>query len=349
MAVTIRRLPSHSIDQSFDSSGLLREYQGWAKDGLRALEKGPDLALRRCKGRVFYSGMGASAAPGEVFSDYLRNEGVRLNLITNHILPDDITPNDTLVAVSLSGSTEETLIVAERASFLGVPVVGLSAGGKLKELCLERGLPHVQLERNLTSRSSFPLLMGGVSRVLSILLGRGSLLELSANAWRNLDPLAQRIFSEGQESGPVSLAKWLLNAPHINIYYSPFAPSVGRRMKNMLSENAKTRSTSSDILEVQHDGITAWEGDYGTKLVLIKSPYDDEFVTRRFAAVSDVVRSLGFGVEELPGTQGGLEYFVNSFFYIDLASIYLALLKRVDPAVTRSQRLVRARLDNAPA
>lgn len=345
----IRALSSQPIDQRYDGSGLLSEYQNWADDGLRALEKGIDVNIKRCNGEIYYAAMGASAAPGEVLSDYLKNEGVRVNVISSHILPEDVTPADTLMAVSLSGGTEETLSVVEKAISQRIPVIGLSAGGKLKELCISKGMPHIQLERNLTSRSSFPLILGGACRVISCLLDSDKAVENASASWKNLKVLSQSLLDDSQESGPAMFARWLSSAPHIEIYYSPFAPCIGRRMKNMLSENAKTRSSFSDILEVQHDGITAWEGDFGTKLVLARSPYDDVFVSRRFTAVSDVVRSLGFGVKELPATQAGFDYFIDSFFYIDLTSIYLALLKRVDPAVTRSQRLVRARLDNAPA
>ncbi|MEM3804069.1 MAG: SIS domain-containing protein, partial [Conexivisphaerales archaeon] len=83
-------------------------------------------------------------------------------------------------------------------------------------------------------------------------------------------------------------------------------------------------------------------------LVLLSTPYDDQFVTRRFSAVADVVRSLGFGVRQLQMDSKGLEFFFKSVLYIDLASIFLAMLKKIDPSVTRSQRLVRARLENTP-
>jgi len=72
-------------------------------------------------------------------------------------------------------------------------------------------------------------------------------------------------------------------------------------------------------------------------------------LTKRFSAVSDVVKSLGFGVRQLQMDSSGIEFFLKSIYYIDLTSIFLALLKKIDPSITRSQRLVRARLDNSPA
>lgn len=339
---------SATIDTSYDRSNLLGDYLLWCEDGVNSAEAVLELQLDECKGRVFYAGMGASAAPGEVLSDYLSYEySTEIRVVSSHLLPHSFTKDDVLLAVSLSGSTEETLSVVEKLLGVGGKVVGFSSGGKLKQVCESRGAPHVQLERRLTSRSSFPLILGKVSKVIGMLLGI-ELGESVSRAWTEIKPHVPTFMSLHVEGSPSSMARWLYNSPHITIYYSPFIPSVGKRARYMLSENAKSRCNASDILEVQHDGISAWEGDYGTKLLLLPSPYDDSFVTSRFRAVGDVVRSLGFGVRQLQFDLKSLAFLLESVYYIDLMTIYLALLKKVDPSVNRSQRLVRSRLDNTP-
>ncbi len=338
------------IDTSYDRQNMLSDYASWCDDGIKAAEaKLPSLPESR-DGRFYYAGMGASAAPGEVISDYFSVEsGMELKVISSHILPLGIEKKDIMLAVSLSGSTEETLTVVEKAIQAGVSVIGFSSGGRLKEVCDRNGLVHVQLDKRLTSRSSFPLIFGRVLAAIESMMGRGQLVQNAVESWERIRKAMPSFMSLHLEGAPSSLARWLYNSPHITIYYSTYCPSLGRRMRNMLSENSKSRSSIEDILEVQHDGITAWESDYGTKLLLLSSPYDDQFLTRRFSAVSDVVKSLGFGVRQLQMDTSGIEFFLKSVYYIDLTSIFLALLKKIDPTVTRSQRLVRARLDNSPA
>jgi glucose/mannose-6-phosphate isomerase len=327
---------------------MLEDYRLWCDDGIISASASPGVELGVSQGVVYYAGMGASFAPGEVLSDYLSALGVDLKLISGHLIPKAVSKKDTLVAVSLSGANEETLRVAERALSLGVRVVGLSAGGRLKELCVKHGAPHVELQKGVTSRSSFPKIFGRVSQVIASLLDLKELVPQVEESWRRLKEVSGRMMSTDSEDGPAGLATWLFNSPHITAYHSPLATCLGRRLRNMLSENAKMRSTTADILEVQHDGISSWETDYGTKLLLLPSPMDDDFISSRFRAVSEVIRSLGFGVKELKVGDSGLYFFLSSVFFIDLTSIYLALLRRLDPAVTRSQMLVRSRLEKTP-
>jgi len=338
------------IDTSYDRQNMLSDYASWCDDGVKAAEASlPSLPESR-NGRIYYAGMGASAAPGEVISDYLSAEsGTELKVISSHLLPIGIEKKDILLAVSLSGSTEETLAVVEKAISSGVRVVGFSSGGKLKEICDKNGSVHVPLEKRLTSRSSFPLIFGRVLAALDKMMGREQLVQSVVESWERIKKAMPSFMSLHLEGAPSFLARWLYNSPHITVYHSTYCPSLGRRMRNMLSENSKSRSSIEDILEVQHNGITAWESDYGTKLVLLSSPFDDQFITKRFSAVADVVKSLGFGVRQVQMDSSGIEFFLKSIYYIDLTSIFLALMKKIDPSVTRSQRLVRARLDNSPA
>jgi len=59
------------IDTSYDRQNMLSDYASWCDDGIKAAEaKLPSLPERK-DGRLYYAGMGASAAPGEVISVYL--------------------------------------------------------------------------------------------------------------------------------------------------------------------------------------------------------------------------------------------------------------------------------------
>jgi hypothetical protein len=134
-------------------------------------------------------------------------------------------------------------------------------------------------------------------------------------------------------------------ASHLSAYYSPFNLSVGTRFKNVLSENAKMDCTIADVMDVMHDGITCWEHDYNSRLILMRSWMDDEVVGHRFSLIGELVRSLGFGTTDVgSSSKDGIQDLLHSFYYLDLVSVFAALLRRIDPGVTQSQEVLKQKL-----
>ncbi|MDG6929514.1 MAG: hypothetical protein JRN39_05185 [Nitrososphaerota archaeon] len=322
-----------SFDVGYDRSGMLKDYAAWREKGLAALSAVSWRGAVKAR-RVYCAAMGASAAPAEVFRDCFPGAG--LCVVESHMLPADAGKGDAFVACSLSGNTQETLLALRSALERGMPAVGISGGGKIAEVCAGGGVPHVRMPKMLTSRSSFPIIASTMAAVLSQLAPLPSLVD------------GLRLWFEGPASDDArskELATWMHGASHLTIYHSPLAPSLGRRFRNVLSENAKARTTVTDIMDVQHDGICSWEADSGSKLMLLPGPADDEVISGRFEAVGDVVRSLGFDVRLLKFGGTGLGYMLDAIYFLDLASIHLALLRKLDPGATRSQELVRRRME----
>ncbi len=329
------------IDRAIDRSNMLADYALWAEKGIEVLNYQFEAERQQDEINIFCAGMGASAAPAEIFVD----NGYRLKIVQNHILPRDIGSKDTLIAVSLSGNTEETVLALKAAIAKGIKCIGISNGGKIKEICLSNSIPHLAIPKMLTSRSSFPIIASALALVLSKLYGQTKILEEMKQWYDSLSSLSKRLLNEETENQSISIASFMLNATHLTIYHSPYTAGIARRMRNVLSENAKARSTITDIMDVQHDGITCWENDYGSKLILLPSQRDDEVISSRFSAVADVVKSLGFGVSQISSTGQGLQYLLNIVYTMDIATIYLALMRRLDPSVNRAQELLRRRLE----
>lgn|GEM_PF-965496 len=335
------------VDVSFDRKGLLRDYRVWPETGLKTLENVPQLSVRPTDGEVYLAGMGASSAPGELLKDALRPEGLDIHVVRSHMVPPRLSGQDLLVAVSLSGNTEETAYLFDRALDMGCKAVAISSGGYLQTICRRRGADFVTVEGLATARSSLPSLLARVCQTLDFAKPGYGLTDKLKAAFLSLRPYSSSYSEPGSSMcEPAEVALWLHGATQVVAYHSPYAPSVGFRLKNVMSENAKLWANVSDIMDVMHDGITSWEQAFGAKLLLLRDSRDDDVIRTRFDLIGRRVESLGFQVKDMPPPEGdALSSLLASFYLLDLSTVYLALLRRLDPGVTMSQGVIKQELN----
>jgi glucose/mannose-6-phosphate isomerase len=337
---------SSFIDVSFDRKGLLRDYRAWPETGLKTLENLPPVHVEAGPTRVFVAGMGASSAAGEFLRDALAQSQVRVNVLRSHIVPADLGKEDLIIGMSLSGGTEETAYVFDQALRRGAKGIAIASGGLLKTIADRRGAQFVKIEGGATARSSFPVFVSTLAGALEGWKPELGLKGRLAGAFEGLRKVSA-VYSDPDvdRSAPAKTASWLQEATHTSAYYSPFNLSVGIRFKNVLSENAKMDCTITDVMDVMHDGITCWEHDFGSRLLLLHSWRDDDVVNHRFSLIGEQVRSLGFQtIDVSSGSANSVQDLLYSFYYLDLVSVFSALLRRLDPGVTQSQEVLKQKL-----
>ncbi len=273
---------SSFIDVSFDRKGLLRDYRTWPETGLKTLENLPQVHVDPHAERVFVAGMGASSAAGEFFRDALAQSYLRVNVLRNHIVPSDLGKDDLIIGMSLSGGTEETGYVFDQALRRGASGIAIASGGLLKTIADRRGAQFLKIEGGATARSSFPVFVSTLAGALDGWKPDMGLRGRLSDAFVGLSKISAAYSDPDPErSAPAKTAIWLQEATHTTAYYSPFNLSVGTRFKNVLSENAKMDCTITDVMDVMHDGITCWEHDFGSRLLLLHSWRDDEVVNHQ--------------------------------------------------------------------
>jgi glucose/mannose-6-phosphate isomerase len=339
-------VPPPPIDVTFDRKGLLRDYRSWPETGLKTLENMPKVEAEPTSGRVFVAGMGASSAAGEFLRDALAPAGFQVNVIRSHLVPSSLSKDDFIVGMSLSGGTEETGYVFDKALRKGCKGVAVATGGMLRTIAEKRGAGFIRIEGGATARSSFPIFVSTLAAVLDAVSPGLAVRPNLQSGFESLRPHSAPYCDPDTElSPPARTARWLEGSMHVRAYNSPFNPSVANRFKNVLSENAKVDCSTTDIMDVMHDGITCWENDYLSRLLLLRSWKDDEVVKHRFALIGEQVRSLGFGVEEVTsGNEAPFADLLHSFYYLDLVSVFWALIRRLDPGVTQSQEVLKQKL-----
>ena len=93
---------------------------------------------------IFACGMGGSSLPYDLINDCHRGD-VFLDIVRSYYLPQHVTKNDLIICSSYSGNTEETISSFKEALEENLTCIGLSSGGKIEEMCKEKGIPHIKL------------------------------------------------------------------------------------------------------------------------------------------------------------------------------------------------------------
>lgn len=283
-------------------------------------------------------GMGGSASAADVILDWL-NPTLLIPTIVNRdpTLPAFVNSNTLFVAVSYSGETSETLAGFREAKRRGSSVVGVGHGGALASLCHRVKAPYIQVEGSLAPRAALGQLIVAVAIALeSANLVHSTSREMSETG-RDLVRLRDRcgIGTSLEENPAKILSKKLLG--HLPVLYSlQRMSSVVRRFKNQLAENSKVLAKYDLLPEAGHNEVEAWHERDNTLPMFIRDVEETAFersIVRAFrATISSASRSHPLDVRV--SSKGRLSRLLSPIFLLDYVSVYLALLRRIDPTPT---------------
>ena len=179
------RLDDLAVIESADPGGVLRQVDSSAAQ-LRAAARtaaetdlGPALSGSRPR-TIVVTGMGGSGVAGEVLSAVCgRNSATQVVALHDYRLPGWVDQEDLVIAVSCSGTTEETLSTAGEAASRGCPLVGVGgAGSPLARLAAQAGGAFIPVQPAGMPRSTF----WGLSVPLLVIADRLGVAEIPAPA-----------------------------------------------------------------------------------------------------------------------------------------------------------------------
>jgi glucose/mannose-6-phosphate isomerase len=265
---------------------------------------------------------------------------------------------DVVVAVSCSGTTQETTSLAAEATRRGARVVSIgSAGSPLEQVVQAGGGVHLAVDAHgLMPRAALwtlaaPLLLLGAALDVAT-LGPG-VLQAAADA---LDEVAT-------ESGPVvpvadNRAKMLglALAESLPVVWgtSPVAAVAAYRAACQLNENAKLPCTFGGFSEVNHNQVVAFDGPYGARaavddvfrdpiedgapvprlrLVLLRDAEEHPQDAQRATATIALAEERSIPVDVVTAQPGHpLVRLASLVGLVDWASVYAALALGIDPS-----------------
>jgi glucose/mannose-6-phosphate isomerase len=331
----------HPLDAA-NMEGVILRSPSQLTAGLAAPAEGP-LPAGRFQ-RVVLAGMGGSWMAGALVRD-VQLARAPILIHRSYELPTDLPTEGTLVVVSTySGDTEETLSAYEAARARGLPLVGITRGGRLAAWCRRDGVPLVCIPADpptMQPRCATGYMVG----ILVRLLERLGLADVDAAA--RITALAQRLnqFMPIARQRGTELAAKLVSATPI-VYASPPYATVARIIKIKFNENSKIPAFWNVFPELNHNEMIGWtmpRGQY--QFVMLRDAAERPRILRRMDLMAELLGELGLPSHVVPiEGQTDLEKLFTTLLVGDWASYELALLLGVDPSpvelVQRFKRLL---------
>jgi glucose/mannose-6-phosphate isomerase len=302
------------------------------------LEEGLDL----CRGlqvepprtrRVVVAGMGGSAIAGDVAASIAhRSQPAEVLVVRGYRLPAFVGPEDLLVLLSYSGNTQETLSVYGEGIRRGCSCMAISSDGQMKDIALARGDPYVQLPRGLPPRGALGYLLAPLVWILS--RNDASLLEEVRMAVENLAEVrkgwALAVPASRNEAKQLALD---LRDRKAVIYGLGGLECVARRWQTQLNENAKVLAWSGGLPEAAHNEIVGWmQGpDASHFLPIILRGSEAEKEERHLEVLVHLLKEHVDVRVITPGSATYVSQLLELILLGDLVSVYLAVLRGVDP------------------
>jgi glucose/mannose-6-phosphate isomerase len=287
-------------------------------------------------GGLVVAGMGGSAIGGTLARAALGDHASRPIFVTRaYGLPPWTTPETTVLCASYSGNTEETLACYESAAALGAQRVVVTTGGRLAELARADRVPVIPLPGGFQPRAAVAYMTVAALEVAA-LCGAGprltSEIDVAASHTEQLvtewgpdaaeDSLAKEIAGKLLGSAPV-IAGAGLTAP------------IAYRWKTQINENAKLPCFAHELPELDHNEIVGWEGAESVgrfAAVFLDDSDAHPRVKERMELTEKLIADHATASLHLETRgQTTIERVFSLVLLGDLVSLYLAVLRGVDP------------------
>ena len=292
---------------------------------------------------IVFAGMGGSGAIGDIFASILSKSSIHVNVVKGYVLPKTVDSDTLVVAISVSGDTDETLTVLNSAHKIGCKIIAFSSGGKMQEYCTKNKIQHTIVTQYHSPRASFTSYLYIILNVLydTLKINQDDIVE----SIKELENLKKKIYSLNlvDNNPSLSLAKWITGIPMI--YYPYGLQSAAIRFKNSLQENVKKHAFAEDVVEACHNCIVAWEKKSDVQPILIEGQDDYIKTKERWQMLKEFLQQNNIEYREIGSVNGSiLSKIINLIYLLDYSTIYKAVLDGVDPSPVKSINFIKSKL-----
>ena len=303
-----------------------------------------DKIVKQDVSHIVFAGMGGSGTIGDVFASVLSKTDIHVDIVKGYHLPKTVKQNSLLICTSVSGNTIETITVLKEGIELGCQIIVFSSDGEMKKICNERKIEYREITMNHSPRASFVTYLYSMIKVLLPILPI-SITDVS-DSISELKKINEKIssFNLNEKNISLNIANWIKNTPVI--YYPWGLESVAIRFKNSLQENSKMHVMLDDIIESCHNGIVSWENDSTLQPILIEGEDDYIKTKERWKIIKEIFLERDISFYEVKSNKGNILTKITQLIYIlDYCTIYLAILKNIDPTPVLSINLIKNKLE----
>jgi glucose/mannose-6-phosphate isomerase len=347
------RLDDPAGIEAADPGGMLRQVASSAAQVRSALQATQETDLEElvAAGRpraIVVSGMGGSGIAGDMLAAVCgTGSAVQILPVHDYQLPGWVSASDLVIAVSCSGSTEETLAAAEDAVRRGCRLMGVGgAGSPLAGLAEQARAPFVPVQSAGMPRST----LWALSIPLIGAAARFGLCDASPEAHEAaaavLEGISQRCRPDSDSfvNPAKGLALELAGTLPMIWGSSPLAGVAAYRFACQLNENAKYPAIHGVLPEANHNQVVAFDGPFARdpggsdppaplRLVMLTDVREHPQVAKRREASVRLAGERGIGVSELAAAgDHPLERLASLIQLIDYATVYLGIALGYDPS-----------------
>jgi glucose/mannose-6-phosphate isomerase len=322
-----------------DADGQLEDILGLPEQLRDAMWRAQSAQLEPhdAPGGLVIAGMGGSAIGGALARAALGDRASRpIMLARGYALPAWTATDTTVLCASYSGNTEETLAAYEGAGALGARRLATTTGGKLAAAARADRVPVIPLPAGFQPRAAVAY-MFAIALEVAWLCGAGERLHAEIDV---AAASAERLVADWGPEGPEDcLSKELARGLHgtvPQIAGAGLTAPVAYRWKTQINENAKVPCFAGELPELDHNEIEGWRG--AGELGAFSAVFlDDADLHPRIRQRIELTRGLiaahaaaTYRVESVGETP--TERLVSLILLGDLVSLYLAVLRGIDPS-----------------
>jgi glucose/mannose-6-phosphate isomerase len=341
MAVDLDDLNQIAVLDSEDVLGAVERFADQCREGWEIGKGAEGLPDAVGVDSIVVLGMGGSGVSGDVIEAVIEPRlPVPFRVIKSYgPLPEWIGRNTLVIAVSYSGSTEETVAAITEAHMRGSRIIAVSSGGPLQDLAREFGLSHIQIPTGLQPRASLGYL---TLPVLAALVRVGLVPDMQDDVDETIELLSD-IASRCHRKRPKgdNPAKDLAAKIHgrIPVIYGGYmlGAVAAYRFKCDLNEYSKNPAFWNVIPELNHNEIVGWNrlSELTTEnvvLIFLRHDGEHERIRLRFEITRSLVEGKVAEVVEVPAEgRSPLARLLSLILLTQLAAIYVGLANDVDP------------------
>ena len=214
---------------------------------------------------------------------------------------------------------------------------------KSRNIVLAKKIEYRKIPQHLSPRSSFTEFLYSMLKALEPMLplDKQDIIESIEQLGNLCKIISSKNLSENNPS--LKLAKWIKGIPLI--YYPWGLQAAAIRFKNSLQENAKIHAIAEDVLEASHNGIVSWEKPSIVQPILVRGEEDYTKTKERWEILKEYFKENNIDYREINSIKGNiLSKLINIIYLLDYASIYHAVLSKIDPTPISSIDFIKRKL-----
>ena len=231
---------------------------------------------------------------------------------------------------------------------IGARRVVVTSGGELAELARADGVPVIPVAGGFQPRAAVAYMTVGVLEVAA-LAGVGPRMNSEIDV--AADHLEELVVEWGPEGDDAGEAKALARALHGTVPVvagAGLTAPIAYRWKTQINENAKTPAYALELPELDHNEIVGWDSaaSFGRfSAVFLDDDDTHPRVKERIELTGRLIRPGAAGVHRVHSRgRTTVERVFSLVLLGDLVSLYLAVLRGVDPEPVEAIEALKAEL-----